>query len=675
MKQIFMFMFILFLIFSSQAWATVYYDDATNGSDSNNGLTLATAWQTPTPFEGSNFLQPGDHVEISPNNTYVTTNCSMAINSSGTLSNPIVIERNSALVGTDPIFNCAENVSSIGSWTGWTLVVNNYRFTVTSANATVGAVYSNNGVNFTVLSTIAAQTTLKTTSVGAPTASGTLTKVSGTGDATISFSANTNFGNTYESNIVIPYTVEGVIIDGTYNLLWRATANHDLNNAWWQSGGSLFVNLSDGTTPGGHTVELVGAYQTGIFNGIITTGGNYISFKHLETYGGAGSGWLIINKGIKVDNSVAIFSGYAGFYCATHSQTVGCYNSDFNYVTTTYSNGQVGDGGNGENFVIEGSYNDVNHSLIAYGPMAGWDVIDYASDTPASYNRLMNSTVEFNSIRSLNNGDTGGFDSQIYLDGSNNIQVINNIVIGNNSLGGSQNFISAIQIDSEHPSTAISHDFYFYNNLVYGANAPEFIAKSDLSGGFTKLYNVWLIGNTFYGTATSGIGGTVELEEMDNTKGVSGHLYNNIFYNVGASGIGAVVINNGANPLMDSNYNDFISTSSTNVISSQGTNYTLSGWQSFSGQDANSLNSDPKFVTNGTDFHLQRTALGQSNNSPAIGVALPGYSNTYFNTYNLGNTRTDGIIDSNLTPDLGYHYNLVFGSSNDWHKGFTESYN
>ena len=64
-----------------------------------------------------------------------------------------------------------------------------YTFTVTSANATAGAIYSNNGQNFTVSSTIVSGTTLVTQGHGAPLSSGTLTKVSGTGDTTITFSS------------------------------------------------------------------------------------------------------------------------------------------------------------------------------------------------------------------------------------------------------------------------------------------------------------------------------------------------------------------------------------------------------------------------------------------------------------------------------------------------------
>ena len=62
-------------------------------------------------------------------------------------------------------------------------------FTVTSANATKGATYTNGGVTFTVLNTISGATTLKTTSSAETTGTTTLTKASGTGDATITFSA------------------------------------------------------------------------------------------------------------------------------------------------------------------------------------------------------------------------------------------------------------------------------------------------------------------------------------------------------------------------------------------------------------------------------------------------------------------------------------------------------
>jgi hypothetical protein len=84
---------------------------------------------------------------------------------------------------------------------GWsateTLVVtatSAYVFTVTAANATQAAIYSNNGFTYQVSTTIAGTTTLTCSGTGTPAASGTLTKVSGTGDATITFSSRTITG-------------------------------------------------------------------------------------------------------------------------------------------------------------------------------------------------------------------------------------------------------------------------------------------------------------------------------------------------------------------------------------------------------------------------------------------------------------------------------------------------
>ena len=85
-----------------------------------------------------------------------------------------------------------------------------YTFTVTSANATVGAVYSNNLQNFTISSTIVAGTTLVTTGTGDPTASGTLTLVSGTGDATITFTSYTESTNVTMSRAATASSTETV---------------------------------------------------------------------------------------------------------------------------------------------------------------------------------------------------------------------------------------------------------------------------------------------------------------------------------------------------------------------------------------------------------------------------------------------------------------------------------
>jgi hypothetical protein len=62
-------------------------------------------------------------------------------------------------------------------------------FSISIGNATVGATYTNNSQTFTVLFTVVSANAVFMSGVGAPTSSGTLTKASGTGDASITFSA------------------------------------------------------------------------------------------------------------------------------------------------------------------------------------------------------------------------------------------------------------------------------------------------------------------------------------------------------------------------------------------------------------------------------------------------------------------------------------------------------
>lgn len=102
-------------------------------------------------------------------------------------------------------------------------VSRSYTFTITSGNATIGATYTNNSVTFTVVATIAAATTLLMTGPGAPAASGTLTKATGTGDATITFSAAVNTVNTWPFTLANPsksYTIDIPVGSGLVKRFW-----------------------------------------------------------------------------------------------------------------------------------------------------------------------------------------------------------------------------------------------------------------------------------------------------------------------------------------------------------------------------------------------------------------------------------------------------------------------
>ena len=121
---------------------------------------------------------------------------------------PVSAPANTNLNGTDCLFAASTTGLYMGKISD--LSSYGYTFTVTSANATAGAVYLNNGAYFTVNSTIAAGTSLSCMATGAPSGSGTLVKVSGTGDATITFSTSAVQGGTWAS-----MTPSGVNITGT----------------------------------------------------------------------------------------------------------------------------------------------------------------------------------------------------------------------------------------------------------------------------------------------------------------------------------------------------------------------------------------------------------------------------------------------------------------------------
>ena len=82
-----------------------------------------------------------------------------------------------------------------------------YVFTVMSANTTVGTTYTHNGNTFTILTSITNGDSLYCNGSGAPLTSGVLTKVSGIGDNTITFSTYT-IGNTNSWFYVKPATYE-----------------------------------------------------------------------------------------------------------------------------------------------------------------------------------------------------------------------------------------------------------------------------------------------------------------------------------------------------------------------------------------------------------------------------------------------------------------------------------
>jgi hypothetical protein len=176
------------------AGATASFDDNFTGFDFSNFKALMQAKyviqsalvpQTALLLRSILWGRSGENINVS----YVyPTSANQPIGSNVTITSADNVSIEISLMSGNPI-----NFPGITSNTQWNVSTTGQRtFTVpTAAAATVGAVYTNNGHIFTVTTTkvTSVGTTLVTTSSGVPSASGILTKITGTGDATIAFSA------------------------------------------------------------------------------------------------------------------------------------------------------------------------------------------------------------------------------------------------------------------------------------------------------------------------------------------------------------------------------------------------------------------------------------------------------------------------------------------------------
>lgn len=181
-----------------------------------------------------------------------------------------------------PLVPSVTSLLSTGAQTG-------YFFTVTSANATVGATYLNNGVTYTVLSTLAAGTSLFVSGTGTLTGS-TLTKASGTGDNTITFSNSQNLATYTTPTGPAPLYLKIKMVAG------GAGGGGGSRNASGGNGGvglpSLFgANLLIANPGSGGGSGLVGSSATGGIGGAGIS--NSPAIKLVAVSGGNGTGGFL----------------------------------------------------------------------------------------------------------------------------------------------------------------------------------------------------------------------------------------------------------------------------------------------------------------------------------------------------------------------------------------------
>jgi len=600
MKKILLFLQ-LALILTTPAYATTYYVDCA-GSDSNNGLSEATAFRTTQPVEGTGFLQPGDIVNIKKGCTWTGTDARFSVNSAGSAANPIIIQAYGAS-GADPIFDgSVDPAVDVPGWSGWTI-----------HDATNSIYVSNVTVPWQVNTVI----------------------IDGSSTLSSPFHAVQNLtlltaipGKFYQSN----------------------------------SGAKVFVRLADNSNPNSHTIRF-GRYAGDNDRGLVQVNNStaqHIEFHDIHVKGSNIYNFSSANPYVSFIDCTAEFAARENFYFIDNvtNHPSGAIHNVCNRCTAKWASswGHSSTGGAGQNITIEASYVDILNSEVAYGHMAGIDFLRYNSDTNPGFGRVINCNVHDNSQRSKTTHDAVGFDAEIYVDGGHDIQIINNTIYKTSGFSGG-NGAAAISLGTEYAGTFVVDNVDIINNLVTGMNGPAVTTISLLHGSPVTtgvLSNIRMVGNTFVRGSYYIILSLGHMISVANG-GEGVYSYNNIFYNPAGSIIGYMPSSSG---LIHSDNNIYYTLDGENDILND--TYSLPEWQALTGQDANSLFVDPQFVSG---HHLKNTLAGDATTSPGVNAGREGVLDSSYTIASIGSTRKDDVADEVTNIDIGYHYNFVLDSS------------
>lgn len=224
-----------------------------------------------------------------------------------------------------------------------------YTFTISSGNATLGATYTNNGNTYTVAKTVAAGLTVVMTGPAAPAASGTLTKTTGTGDATLTFSTFSGSAYRISGTTTAPTFYGTPIIN---KMIWRRSGKFVTVKVSYQWTVAGLGGTGDYIFPMPLNITIDTTYYP------LYTGGN-ISAQNSQTSAN------IINMQSNVLGRVAIDSG--GQFTATQSAP---YTSTSYRIWGQYNNSDSA-------FPIGSNYCTVANAVACYiwevtFPVSGW---------------------------------------------------------------------------------------------------------------------------------------------------------------------------------------------------------------------------------------------------------------------------------------------------------------
>ena len=298
--------------------------------------------------------------------------------------------------------------------------------------------------------------------------------------------------------------------------------------------------------------------------------------------------------------------------------------------------------GNSEALVLNGNVDgfEVSENHVHDCNNLGIDFIGFEGRGPSGQDQARNGVCRDNvvaNISTINNPAYNAYTAGgIYVDGGRDIVIERNRV----------SFCDiGIEVASEDPTGSTSN-ITVRNNLIW-RNLMGGIFVGGYNSNRGSANHVKIMGNTLYENDTTGQYNGEILVQF-NTSHLD--IRNNIMI-AGTEKV-FVIVNNGNNTGITLDFNLYYSASATNQSSSEwiwNGNFrgSFSSWKSNSGQDANSLYTNPMFTdASGFDFTIQTSSPARDAGDPSF-TAAPGETDA-FGKPRLSNNRVDIAADEYL---------------------------
>ena len=608
----------LFILCLAQTVMAATYYVSNSGSDSNAGTSPSLSWKTLNKVSAA-ALQPGDQVLFNCGDVFYG---SMTITQSGTAGNPITFGSYGS--GANPV------ISGFTAINGW----NNLGSNIWESTGAVSALATCNMVTVNEVNIAMG----RYPSAGAANG-GYLNITSNPGTTSLTSTGLTGTPNWSGAEVVIRinrYQINYATITsqtgGTLNFSPAISAapsngygffieNSPLcltnQNDWYYNSSTGKLDMYSASQPSNVNIASV--------DYLFTVNSSYITIQNL-TFTGTNTAAIYnsepgdIYTGLIVQNCSILYSGGYGIKLKMLNLTV-----NNNIISNTNNSGiLIPQQGNTDIITITG--NTVTNSGVFQGMGNTGSAFDGISVSNKQNGFIENNTVINSGYCGISVGGASNLIKNNFvntfctiLDDGGGIYTYNtqnHIITGNIVLNGVGAYYGT------PGTTTIANGIYLDFGTVYSTVSYNTCANNANYGIFTDAGNTTLIYNTCFNNLTQ------YLENDHNGNSVNNAIYNNIFISKSSTQLAVEYDYLSANPqdigTQNSNYYSRPVTGDGAIIrewpeSGSAVNMTLSQWQAFSSQDANSKGS-PETIPSASDFQF---AYNNTTSNSVVTLAQP----------------------------------------------------